>query len=159
MKKLKLYIETSVWGFLFADDALEKKAATELFFNEIEYGNYEIFVSETVNEEIRFAPGAKREILFELIRKYDPVLLEKDEEVQYLAEMYVKNGVLTEKHFNDLLHLAYSSIYGMNALISWNLTHIVKMGTQDLCNSTNLALGYHTIQVRTPQEVVKVEKN
>jgi hypothetical protein len=32
MKKLKLYIETSVWNFLIADDAPEKRAITEKLF-------------------------------------------------------------------------------------------------------------------------------
>jgi len=39
MKKLRLYIETSVRNFLFADDATEKRAVTELLFHETESGN------------------------------------------------------------------------------------------------------------------------
>jgi hypothetical protein len=45
MKRLKLYLETSVWNFLFADDAPDKKAATEKLFSEIENGKYAIFIS------------------------------------------------------------------------------------------------------------------
>ncbi|MEW5947577.1 MAG: hypothetical protein AB1742_15415 [bacterium] len=52
MKKLKLYIETSVWNFLFADDAPEEKAVTERLFKDVEAGKYDIFISETVNVEI-----------------------------------------------------------------------------------------------------------
>jgi hypothetical protein len=48
MRKPKLYLETSVWNFLFADDAPEKKKATEKFFSEVKAGKYEIFISETV---------------------------------------------------------------------------------------------------------------
>lgn len=101
MKKLKLNIETSVWGFLFADDDPEKKYVTELFFEEIESGKYEIFISGVVKEEIRFASDEKREMLYRLIEKYDPILLEEDEEVQYLTDMYVEKGVHSRKHFND----------------------------------------------------------
>ncbi len=32
MKKLKLYIETSAWNFVFAEDAPEKMAITKDFF-------------------------------------------------------------------------------------------------------------------------------
>ena len=67
MKKLKLYIETSVWGFLFADDAPEKKLATERFFKEVETGKYEIFISETVRAEFRAAPDTKRKMLYEMV--------------------------------------------------------------------------------------------
>lgn len=86
MKKLKLYIETSVWNFLFADDAPEKKRATELFFNDIESGKYEIFISETVRAELTAAPDTKRKKLYELVGRYNPVLLELDEEVRSLTD-------------------------------------------------------------------------
>jgi predicted nucleic acid-binding protein len=157
MKKLKLYVETSVWGFLLDDDAPEKKVATEAFFKEIESGKYEIFISETVIAEIRDAPDERKKLISGLIEKYNPVILEEDEEVTHLTEMYISSGVLTRLHISDLAHLACASANGINALISWNLAHLVKMKTQDLGNSVNLAMGYHSIQIRTPQEVIEVE--
>jgi hypothetical protein len=39
MRKSKLYLETSVCNFLFADDAPDKKKATEKFFSEVKRGN------------------------------------------------------------------------------------------------------------------------
>lgn len=157
MKKLKLYLETSVWNFLFADDAPEKKAATEKFFEEVESGKYEIFVSEMVNAEIKDAPDAKRKLLRRMMEKYGAIQLDEDEEVYRLVEMYIQNGVLTANHIDDLTHVAYASVNGMNALISWNQKHLVKMKTQDLANSMNLAMGYHLVQIRTPQEVIEDE--
>jgi hypothetical protein len=35
MKKLQLYLETSVWNFYFADDAPEKREITVLFFERV----------------------------------------------------------------------------------------------------------------------------
>jgi len=107
MRKSKLYLETSVWNFLFADDAPEKKQATIRLFQEIEAGKHEIFISETVIIEINDAHDAKRKLLEEQINKYKPVLLEEDDEVRFLAEMYVEKGVLTYNHYRDLLHLAF----------------------------------------------------
>lgn len=157
MKKFSLYIETSVWNFLFADDAQDKKIVTERFFDEVETGKYDIFISETVRAEFMAAPDIKRRMLFDVINRYDPVMLEADEEVYSLAEAYVRNGVLSQKHFRDLLHLAYASVHGMKALISWNQKHIVKMRTYDLVNAINCVQGYHDVQIRTPQEVIDIE--
>ena len=36
MKRLKLYLETSVWNFYFADDAPEKRAETLRLFKKYE---------------------------------------------------------------------------------------------------------------------------
>ena len=54
MKKLKLYIETSVWNFLFVDDAPEKKEVTEALSNSINkkmgYREIDICRPEEVSE-------------------------------------------------------------------------------------------------------------
>ena len=42
MKKLKIYIDTSVWNFIYADDAPEKKEITLSFFNTISL--FDIFI-------------------------------------------------------------------------------------------------------------------
>lgn len=38
MRRLKLYLETSVWNFYFADDAPEKRDITRQFFEQIQRG-------------------------------------------------------------------------------------------------------------------------
>ncbi|MBI5194330.1 MAG: hypothetical protein HZA08_12945 [Nitrospirae bacterium] len=63
MKKPQLYIETSVWNFYYADNAPEKKEITSTFFNKIKEGEYEIFISDTVIEEIGSADDDKRLLL------------------------------------------------------------------------------------------------
>ncbi|MFH1824054.1 MAG: hypothetical protein ABH873_02355 [Candidatus Firestonebacteria bacterium] len=52
MRKLKLYLDTSVWNFFFADDAPEKRDITKIFFSSIKENIYEIFISEVVIREI-----------------------------------------------------------------------------------------------------------
>ncbi len=157
MRKPKLYLETSVWNFLFADDAPDKKHETEKFFGEIEAGKYEIYISETVRAEIFSAPSSKKEKLDGAIDKYKPVELELDEDVRQLAQFYLDNGVLSAKHINDLLHLSYASVNGLYALVSWNLNHLVKMKTHSLGNAVNYANGYHEILIFTPQGVIELE--
>lgn len=157
MKKLKLYIETSVWNFMFADEVPEKKAATERFFKEVESGRYEIFISDTVLEEIDSAPSEKKEKLLDVIQKYDPSVFYRDIEVNSLAEVYIENGVLRRKHFLDILHLAGASAHGMNILISWNMKHIVRRKTQLLVNVSNRIQGYQELEIWTPEELLDHE--
>ena len=73
MQELKLYLETSVWNFFFADDAPEKRDITKRFFESIKENIYEIFISEVVIREINDAPEPKRRVLFDLVNKYAPV--------------------------------------------------------------------------------------
>jgi predicted nucleic acid-binding protein len=85
MKKLKLYLETSVWNFYFADDAPEKKEVTLRFFEKIRQGNYEVFISEIVLDEIARASDEKVMLLSDLIREYQPVNLGIKKEIFKLA--------------------------------------------------------------------------
>ena len=157
MNKLKLYIETSVWNFLFADDAPDKKKHTELLFKEIESHRYDIYISDVVLEEIHDASDEKRALLLDRIQKYQPAVFTRDLEVDSLAESYIEKGVLKRKHFLDVLHLAIASANGMNILISWNMRHIVRRKTQLLVSITNRIQGYQELEIWTPEELMDHE--
>ena len=157
MKKLKLYVETSVWNFLFADDAPEKRALTEAFFNEAEAGRHEIFISEVVMAEIEDAPDDIHEKLQSTIYRYTPRELSSNKESDYMVEAYLDGGLLTPNRSVDLTHLAIASVNDMDMLISWNLRHLVKARTRMLANAINRMNGYHDIEICTPGEVVEYE--
>ena len=97
MKKLKLYIETSVWNFLFADDAPEKKRDTIRFFEEIQSGDYELFVSEMVMIEIRRAPETAKNKLLAKISEFEPEELEVTPEIRRLAAKYAGGGLFNRE--------------------------------------------------------------
>jgi len=43
IKKLEVYVETSVWNFLRAEDVPERRVITEKFF--AKYDEYDLFIS------------------------------------------------------------------------------------------------------------------
>ena len=129
MKKLKLYIETSVWNFLFADDAPEKKRETQRFFDEIQSGDYELFVSEMVIAEIKRASSSVSEKLMKKVEELETEELEVTDEVRELTHKYAAANLLPEKAFDDLVHVAVATVNNMDFLVSWNLKHIVKVKT------------------------------
>ncbi len=61
---------------------------------------------------------------------YKMKALESTEEAEKLADNYIKEGVIPEKYYNDALHIAIATKYNIDAIISWNLTHIVKFKTK-----------------------------
>lgn len=157
MKKLKLYIETSVWNFLFADDAPEKRASTEIFFSDVEAGRYDIFISEVVMAEIEEAPFEKYEKLRVAIERFSPKTLSSDNESDNMVEAYSAGGLLSPKNLIDLTHLSIASVNDMDILISWNMRHLVKARTRMLANAVNRLNGYHDIEICTPEEAIEYE--
>ena len=127
MKQLKLYLETSVWNFYFADDAPEKKAETRQFFEQVKHGYYTIYISEIVLNEIARAPEEKRQKLLNLIREYQPITLKLNMDIVNLAQQYLQEGALPKKADEDAQHAAIATIYELDALISWNLRHLANL--------------------------------
>ena len=157
MKRLKIYLETSVWNFLYADDALEKRAATEILFNEVEKGKYEFYISEIVIDEIKRASELKQRLLLKAIGKYRPTVLSISENSRMLILHYLRNEVLSDNHLADLGHVAIASVNEMDVLVSWNMRHIVKRRTRIMVNAANQLYGYDPIEICTPEEVIDNE--
>ena len=154
MKKPQLYIETSVWNIYFADDAPEKKEITHTFFNKIKESEYEIFISDTVIEEIGRADDEKRQLLLNIIKEFNPKRLIIDQEVVELAQKYIAEGVLPANKFEDAVHAAVATIFEMDALISWNLKHLSNLKKMEMINGVNMKEGYSKrLELITPMEV------
>lgn len=56
MEKLKLYLDTTIWNFAFAEDAPAYQATTLEFFKKVRLGIFELYYSEAVEREIFAAP-------------------------------------------------------------------------------------------------------
>ena len=154
MRKLKLYLETSVWNFYFADDAPEKKEVTRQFFEQVEKGEFEIFISDMVFREIAKASEKKQALLSDLINTCKPKELEITTEIIQLADTYLHELALPEKAVDDSRHVAVATVYEMDALISWNLKHLANLKRMEKINGVNLKEGYFKkLELITPMEV------
>lgn len=154
MKKLSLYLETSVWNFIFADDAPEKRDATKQLFKEIKEGIYDIFISDLVLAEIEDAPIPIRNKLQALVQEFNPNQLLWDGEVDRLAKAYLEAKIVSQKAEADMIHVAHAVVHNINVIVSWNLRHIVRLKTKLAVNGVNKSLAYREIEIVTPEEVI-----
>jgi len=158
MKKLKLYLETSVWNFYYADDAPEKRDITINFFDIIRAGKYEIFISELVIEEIIEANEITRKKLLYLIDQFEPILFDIEENVIELSQRYIDEVILTERRIKDATHAAVASINEIDILVSWNCKHLVNINRKNRFNIVNFQEGYRKpIEIATPEELIDYE--
>lgn len=158
MRKLKLYIETSTWNFVFADDSPEKKKITEEFFALVKKGNYDVYVSEVVTEEISRASEPLQIKLTELVLSCKPRELVVTQEAKELAEGYLNKKIVPEKKEADALHVAVATVYDVDAVVTWNYRHLANLRKAELFHSVNLEMGYFKkVEIITPMEVVSDE--
>ena len=101
MKKLKLYFDTSIFNFAFADDAPDKKVITLKLIEEVRKSIYEVYISTVVLREILEAQQEKAKKLMKLINDLQPFELQFDNEGHDLASEYIKRSGL-EKLDSDI---------------------------------------------------------
>ena len=156
MKKLKIYLDTSVINFLFADDTPDFKKITEDFFKEY-FGRYDIFVSDIVLLEInKTVDQEQKSRLLSVIDDYPFKILEiaNNEAIGYLSELYIKEGVIPQKKKEDALHIAVATAYEMDILLSWNFKHLANIKKQININAINEKEGYlKKLSLLSPLEV------
>ena len=158
MRKLKLYFDTSVISHLFADDTPDKMTDTLRLWNECIDGNYEIFISDVVTNEISQCAEPKRSNMLEKMRLIDFQVLPETDEVKALAAEYIKGGVLNEKSLDDCLHIAYAVIYNCDVIVSWNFKHLVNFKTIDKVRVVNVINRYKEISIITPTMLIEGEE-
>ena len=155
MKKLRLYLETSVINFAIDNRNPRERAVTLQLFDEIKKGEHEAFVSEAVIAEIDKAPEEIAVKLRDVIKQLNPEELAITQETQTLADKYIEERIIPAKYKGDALHIAAASVNDLDIIISWNFEHIVKHKTRVEVAGINILMGYKSIDICTPQEVVK----
>lgn len=157
MPPLRLYLDTSVINFLFADDAPEKRDVTIRLFQLIrEGGRFEAFSSSVAVEEVQQTRDAdKRAALLSVFDANPIVLIDRvslEPAVSRLANAYLYGRVLPEKSREDALHVAIATLFGCNRLVSWNFRHLANKDRQKLFSTVNRRLGHeHTPHLLTPE--------
>ena len=157
MRKLRLYFDTSIISYLFADDTPDKMNDTIRLWDECVAQKYEVFISDVVTSEIQQCSEPKRSEMLKKMQQLEINLLHETAEVQELAREYIKGGVLKEKSYDDCLHIAYAVIHNCDVIVSWNFKHLVNFRTIDRVRIVNAINRYKEISVISPTMLVEEE--
>ena len=149
-----IYLETTIFNFPFADDAPQYRADTLKLFGEIKAGKFKPSTSVYVYRELEAAPDSMREDRLRLISEYVVEVLPANDEAERLANLYIKEGVIPEKHLADALHIAAATVAGHDFIVSLNFRHIVKRKTIIETELINAREGFRRVFIHTPAEVV-----
>jgi len=138
MKKLRLYLDTSVFGGYY-DREFEEY--TIPFFERIFESEFTILYSTITQDELINAPERVQELVKRIKEKDTEFVIETDEVVE-LALNYISEKVVGETSYADCLHIALATIEQADYLISWNFKHIVNVERIRGYNSINIKNGY-----------------
>jgi len=154
MRVSRIYIDTSVIGGCF--DPEFAKWSNGLM-KDFRLGHFKAIVSNLVTVELIKAPEQVRKKYAELIESGVEVI-EENEKVERLVEVYSKRKILGDKFKNDLTHIALATVFDVDLVVSWNFKHIVNFDKIRQFNAVNKELGYKLIQILSPREVTNYEE-
>jgi len=154
--KPRVYIDTSVIGGYFDDEFSKwsKKLIEQILLGEIT-----ALISDITIDEIIDAPKNVQSILEKILNSKNRELLTADEECRELADAYIMEGAVSEKFYEDALHIALATIHTATVLTSWNFKHIVNLSRIRQYNSVNIKKGYSFVEIRSPRDIIKEEEN
>lgn len=132
---------------------IQRVNTAETLLRLIKDGVYEGFISLLTLEEILNAPDRIQEKLNNKISEGGFKILEETEESINLANAFVKEGAIPEKYRDDARHIAIGVFHEVDYIVSWNYKHMVNIAVRRLINSSNLKMGYNSIEIISPEEV------
>jgi predicted nucleic acid-binding protein len=149
----RFYFDTSVFGGVF--DGEFEEASLHLF-EKVKTGAITCVFSDLTEGELFDAPTRVREFFMELPRKNMEKVLISDEAIN-LAKQYISENIVGKTSFDDCVHIALATIHKADILVSWNFKHIVNIYRIRGYNSVNLHLGYQTLEIRSPKDIITDE--
>jgi hypothetical protein len=138
MRKPRLYFDTSIFGGIYD---VEFQQETELLFEMVKNGEIVCVYSDLCEFELEKAPDKVIQHFLSL-DKNQTEFVEITEEINQLAEEYIKEKVVGETSIDDCRHIACATINKVDYLISWNFKHIVNVFRIRGYNSINIKIGH-----------------
>ena len=150
MRKLKVYLDTSVISHLDAPDVPEKQEDTRKLWEQMLREKYLAAISDVTIDEIDRCPEPKRTFMLERLAQLQYEELPKSDEAAMLSRLYFEEGGLPPKSRDDAMHIAIATAAGCDVILSWNFKHIVNLRAITAVESINIRQHYPILRIFSP---------
>lgn len=148
--KLRVYLDTSVFSAYHDSHQSDRQTLTVDFWTRLP--EFEVSTSEAAREELSKTKDLdKRKQFLELLNAFK--IYPITQEMEALADRYIKEGVFTSSMDLDALHVAAAVITRHDILLSWNFKHLVNRRRRARVNDINVSIGVPTIEIVAPPEI------
>jgi predicted nucleic acid-binding protein len=158
MKKLRIYLDTSVISHLDAPDVPDKEADTKRLWEDIKAGKYEVVISDLTIVEIEATPEPKLSFMRSMIAEIHGEYVDRNDESTLLSAKYVEFGGLPPKSRNDAVHIAIATVHRCDIVLSWNFRHIVNLRAIKAVDAVNIREGYNIVRIMSPAMMLDEEE-
>ena len=156
MRKLRLYLDSSILGWSLNRGNPSRFAEANLLLQQITDGKFIGAYSWVSVQEIDAAPEQIAQKLWQKVEgaKLKRVSVRLKRQAEELAQTYCAKGIVPSDFETDALHIAIATIWKADALVSYNFGHIVNLATMVAVNEVNRSRNLQEIFLCQPQEVI-----
>ena len=156
MKKMKIYLDTSIIGYLHQETQPEKMTDTHNLWKQIKDGRYNVIISNLLLVELSNNPNEEiKNKLLSFLAEIEYNIVSVSSEIERLAGLIIERGILTKKSYEDCLHIATALVHDCNLLVSWNFKHLVNIKTINGIRAISNLEGYRSIDILQPTLLIQ----
>lgn len=155
MKKLKIYLDTSVISHLKQEDAPEKMKDTLKLWEMLKQDIYETYLSSVTLDEINGCQPEKLNYLLDRLSEIKYKFIPVNDTILNIAEKFISMGFLTKKSLSDCTHIAAAISAETDIIVSWNFKHIVNHKTVQGVKVITALEGYDPVLIYTPTYLIE----
>ena len=158
--KESVYIETTIPSFYFETrtepEMISRRNWTREWWNS--YSNrFDIFISEAVIFELEEGDYPAKEKVLSFIEGLS--ILSVNNQIEEIAEIYIKNHLMPKEDVGDALHLAIASYHKCDFLLTWNCRHLANANKFRHIKRINERLDLFTPSLIIPLELFPEEND
>jgi predicted nucleic acid-binding protein len=156
MRKLKLYLDTSVISHLDQPEKPSEYEYTHEFWQSVKANRFDIYLSEVVFSELENCKQIEKRLkLIEYAVNIQYTNFEITDEVYEIAQKIIKSGVLPPKSVRDSLHIACAIVANCDYILSWNMHHMSNIEVSKGIRKITIEENYKTIDLIPPSMLVE----
>lgn len=151
MKK-SVYLDTTIFSYYFDERSSLKIHIdrTKKWWDK-ERNLYDLYVSAFVLFELQEWMFPRQKEAIKLARS--TYILEATKEINEIVDYYIKNHLMPSRDIGDAVHLAYASFYKIDALLTWNCSHLANINKKGHIKNINQSIGLFVPEIVTPLEL------
>ena len=150
MKKQKIFLDTTIISYLYKPDKPEKEAETWLLWKHLMAGEFDIFLSDVVLNEVENCPEPKRQKIKDMLKKIDYLVVSINDPIEDIADEIIRLDILKKKNWNDCLHIGCAIHTNCDLLLSWNFADLVNPKTSRGILTLGLLHNFSMIEIISP---------
>jgi predicted nucleic acid-binding protein len=128
-----------------------------MFWETVKVGEFNVFISEMVIEELNHCDPGKLALLANYLSEVEHSVLGLNDEIKSLATIIIERSILPKRSLGDSFHIAYALTAECDLLLTWNMKHLANFYTNREIRFLTLENMYKPLSIMPPSMLIEAK--